>query len=74
MIDRHHGLPLSRQAKVLGISWGSVYYLPRAVPAAGLALMRRMRCFWNIPSPAAGCCRGLSMPSVMPPGASTSQR
>lgn len=42
MIDRHHDLPLSRQAKVLGISRGSVYYLPRAVPAADLVLMRRI--------------------------------
>lgn len=42
MIDRHHDLPLSRQAKVLGISRGSVYYLPRSVPAADLALMRRI--------------------------------
>ena len=42
MIDRHHDLPLSRQAKVLGISRGSVYYLLRAVPAADLALMRRI--------------------------------
>lgn len=42
MIDRHHDLPLSRQTKVLGISRGSVYYLPRAVPAADLALMRRI--------------------------------
>ncbi len=39
MIDRAHDLPLNRQAKVLGISRGSVYYLPRAVPAADLALM-----------------------------------
>ena len=42
MIDRHHDLPLSRQAKVLGISRGSVYYLPRAVPTADLALMRQI--------------------------------
>jgi transposase InsO family protein len=40
MIDRAHDLPLNRQAKVLGISRGSVYYLPRAIPAADLALMR----------------------------------
>lgn len=40
MFDRHRDLPLNRQAKVLGISRGSVYYLPRAVPAADLALMR----------------------------------
>lgn len=42
MIDRHHDLPLSRQAKVLGISRGSIYYLHRAVSAADLALMRRI--------------------------------
>ena len=42
MIDRQHDLPLSRQAKALGISRGSVYYLPRAVPATDLALMRRI--------------------------------
>jgi putative transposase len=29
MIDRNDDLPVSRQAKVLGISRGSVYYLPR---------------------------------------------
>lgn len=40
MIDRAHDLPLSRQAKVLGISRGSVYYLPCAVSFADLALMR----------------------------------
>jgi putative transposase len=40
MIDRDHGLSVSRQAKVLGISRGSVYYLPRPTPEADLALMR----------------------------------
>jgi putative transposase len=42
MIDRTHGLPVTQQAKVLGISRGSVYYLPRPVPAADLATMRRI--------------------------------
>jgi len=42
MIDRTHGLPVTQQAKVLGISRGSVYYLPRPVPAADLAIMRRI--------------------------------
>jgi len=42
MIDHSHSLPVVRQAKVLGISRGSVYYLPRPVPAADLAIMRRM--------------------------------
>ena len=42
MIDREHDLPITGQAKALGISRGSVYYLPRPVPAADLAAMRRM--------------------------------
>jgi putative transposase len=42
MIDREHGLPIARQASLLGISRGSVYYLPRPVSAADLAVMRRM--------------------------------
>jgi len=42
MIDRSHPLPITKQAKGLGISRGSVYYLPRPVPAADLAIMRRM--------------------------------
>jgi putative transposase len=42
MIDRSHPLPITKQAKVLGISRGSIYYLPRPVPAADLAIMRRM--------------------------------
>src|SRR5215203_5432928 len=42
MIDREHGLPITQQARTLGISRGSVYYLPRPVSAADLAIMRRM--------------------------------
>lgn len=42
MIDRSHTLPLARQARELGISRGSVYYLPRPVSAADLAIMRRI--------------------------------
>ena len=42
MIDRDHALPVTRQAQVLGISRGSVYYLPKPVSAADLALMRRI--------------------------------
>jgi putative transposase len=42
MIDRAHDLPISKQAEVLNISRGSVYYLPRPVSAADLALMRRI--------------------------------
>ncbi|KQT64360.1 hypothetical protein ASG54_02390 [Aureimonas sp. Leaf460] len=42
MIDRSHDLPVARQARELGISRGSVYNLPRPVPAADLVMMRRI--------------------------------
>ena len=42
MIDRSHELPITSQARALNISRGGVYYRPRAVPAADLAIMRRM--------------------------------
>ena len=42
MIDRKQKLSLTRQAKALGISRGSVYYQPRPVSVADLALMRRI--------------------------------
>jgi len=42
MIDRKHDLPISKQAEVLRISRGSVYYLPRPVSAADLAIMHRL--------------------------------
>src|SRR5271167_1857660 len=42
MIDREHDLSITKQAEVLRISRGSVYYLPRPVPDADLAIMRRL--------------------------------
>ncbi len=42
MIDRDHALPLARQAQQLDISRGSIYYLPRPVSSADLAIMRRI--------------------------------
>jgi len=42
MIDRNCELTLTRQAKLLGMSRSSVYYLPRPVSLAALALMRRI--------------------------------
>ena len=42
MIDRNHELSITRQAELLGISRGTVYYLPRPVSADDLALMRRI--------------------------------
>ena len=41
-IDRSHALPVTRQARELGISRGSVYYLPRPTSVADLAIMRRL--------------------------------
>ena len=40
MIDREHPLSLTRQAKLLEISRGAVYYQPRPISDADLALMR----------------------------------
>ncbi len=42
MIDREHGLPITKQVEVLNISRGSIYYLPRLVPERDLKLMRRL--------------------------------
>ena len=42
MIDPSHELPVSRQAELLEISRSNVYYLPRSVAPADLALMRRI--------------------------------
>ena len=42
MIDRKHELPVTRQAKLLGLSRGSVYYVAQPTSAADLALMRRL--------------------------------
>jgi hypothetical protein len=42
MIDRAHDLPITKQAEALNISRGGVYYLPRPVPEADLAVMRRL--------------------------------
>src|SRR3954454_11643746 len=36
MIDREHDLPITKQSKVLHISRGSIYYLPRPVSASDL--------------------------------------
>jgi len=42
MIEREHGLPLARQAKLLKLSRSGLYYRPRPVPPADLAIMRRI--------------------------------
>jgi putative transposase len=42
MIDRDHKLSITRQAELLDISRGTVYYLPQPVSSADLALMRKL--------------------------------
>ena len=42
MINREHPLSITRQAQLLDISRGAVYYLPRLTSEADLALMRRI--------------------------------
>jgi putative transposase len=42
MIDRDHKLSITRQAELLDISRGTVYYLPQPVSSADLALMRKI--------------------------------
>jgi hypothetical protein len=57
MIDRDHDLPLTRQAAVLNISRGSLYYEPRPVSAADLCTdAAHGRAASGAPSsPARGC-------------------
>ena len=60
MIDRGHDLPIAKQAKVLRISRGSVYYLPRPVPEADLGIMRRLdRLHLEFPFAGSRMLRGL---------------
>ncbi len=42
MIDREHELPLVRQAVLVGLSRGAIYYEPRPLPERDLQLMRRI--------------------------------
>src|SRR4051795_10345886 len=60
MIDREHDLSITKQAEVLQISRGSVYYLPRPVPDADLAIMRRLdRLHLEFPFAGSRMVRGL---------------
>ena len=42
MIDRDHKLSISRQAKLLDISRGTVYYQPKPISTRDQMLMRRI--------------------------------
>jgi len=60
MIDREHDLSITRQAEVLKISRGSVYYLPRPVSPDDLAIMLRLdRLHLEFPFAGSRMLRGL---------------
>jgi putative transposase len=60
MIDRGHDLSITRQAEVLKISRGSVYYLPRPVSSADLAITRHLdRLHLEFPFAGSRMLRGL---------------
>src|SRR5260370_6363399 len=42
MIDREHDLSITKQAEILRISRGSVYYLPRPVSSEDFEIMQRL--------------------------------
>ncbi len=57
MIDREHELPITRRAEALNIRRGSVYYLPRPVPAAASRSCGvSTGCIWSSHSRARECC------------------
>ena len=58
MINREHDLPITKQAEILKVSRGSVYYLPRPVSSADLEIMQRLSigCTWSFLSPVRVCC------------------
>lgn len=63
MIDREHDLPITKQAEVLKISRGSVYYLPRPVSPADLAIMQRLdRLHLEFPFAGSRCCETCWLP------------
>jgi hypothetical protein len=57
MINREHDLPITKQAEILKVSRGSVYYLPRPVSSADLEIMQRLdRLHLSFLSPVRVCC------------------
>ena len=60
MIMREHELSITKQAKALRISRGSVYYLPRPVSADDLEIMRLLdRLHLDFPFAGSRMLRGL---------------
>src|SRR5258708_4537996 len=60
MIDREHDLSITKQAEILKVSRGSVYYLPRAVSSADLEIVQRLdRLHLEFPFAGSRMLRGL---------------
>jgi putative transposase len=60
MIDRGHDLSITKQAEILKVSRGSVYYLPRPVSSADLDIMQRLdRLHLEFPFAGSRMLRGL---------------
>ena len=75
MIDRNHKLPVSRQAQLLGISRGAVYYRPEPISDADLALMRRIdELHLEFPFAGSACCVTCFGNRASRPGVVTSRR
>ena len=63
MIDRKHDLPITKQAEVLRISRGSVYYLPRPCrKPTSRSCGVSTGCIWSSPSRDRGCCKACWWP------------
>jgi hypothetical protein len=75
MIDASDDLPISRQARALGISPGSVYFRARPASCVDVVLIRRIDELHRANrSPAAGCCANFSQAAGSASVACTSQR
>jgi hypothetical protein len=59
MIDPEHDLSITKQAEVLKISRGSVYYLPRPVRSTDLAIMQHLDRLLEFPFAGSRMLRGL---------------
>lgn len=63
MIDGEHDLSITKQAEVLQISRGSVYYLPLQYrPPISPSCGAWINCIWSFHSRGRGCCAACWLP------------
>ena len=75
MINREHDLPITKQAQVLRISRGSVYYLRARCRTPMLRSCGvSTGCIWSFLSPARGCCEACWLPRGARSAVVTSRR